>query len=145
MTPGSLTTHCDERSKIGFKASEAKNRGVGADSPPEAKGRPSQAGFRGSFDVGDGDKTVITILDEDGQTLVIDENAHDQLEMITVLRERCQRCGKPSEVGCHGIRAGAIYSEHWCLDCHAKMKDKQRKSKGKTNDKRNKYRGISRN
>lgn len=30
----------------------------------------------------------------------------------------CEICGRPSETGGHGVRDGAVYSEHFCLDCY---------------------------
>ena len=31
--------------------------------------------------------------------------------------DRC-KCGAVAEVGCHGIRDGGVYSEHWCEACY---------------------------
>lgn len=32
--------------------------------------------------------------------------------------EKCNKCGEPSEIGAHGIRDGAVYSEYWCERCY---------------------------
>ncbi len=35
--------------------------------------------------------------------------------------DKC-KCGKPSEMGCHGIRDGEVYSEYYCHECYNKEK-----------------------
>lgn len=31
-------------------------------------------------------------------------------------------CGKPSEVGAHGIRDGVVYDEYYCEDCYNQVR-----------------------
>lgn len=38
------------------------------------------------------------------------------------VREKCDVCGAPSDVGAHGIKDGEINSEYLCYECHYQLK-----------------------
>lgn len=35
-----------------------------------------------------------------------------------LIDDACQKCGKESKYGCHGVKEGVVYSEYFCGPCY---------------------------